>query len=113
MKNSPNDSFMVHHYSESSLVVEVKSNQHLDISLIELKESVHCVLNESISFGEDGVLTYQGRLCVPNVDDLTNLIHEEAHGSRYSIHMGLQRCIMTLKKSVLVGRLKNGHSGIC
>ena len=36
----------------------------------------------------DGVLRYQGRLCFPNVDDLRNRIQEEAHGSRYSIHLG-------------------------
>ena len=36
----------------------------------------------------DGVLRYQGRLCVPNVDGLRNQILEEAHGSRYSIHLG-------------------------
>ena len=34
-----------------------------------------------------GVLRYQGRLCLPNVDDLRNMILEEAHGSRYSIHL--------------------------
>ena len=32
----------------------------------------------------DGVLRYQGGLCVPNVDDLRNRILEEAHGDRYS-----------------------------
>ena len=36
----------------------------------------------------DGVLRYQGRLCVPDVEDLRYRILEEAHGSRYSIHLG-------------------------
>ena len=40
---------MVHQNSESSLVVEVKSKQHIDTSLIELKESVRGNLNESFS----------------------------------------------------------------
>ncbi|TMW97475.1 hypothetical protein EJD97_005423 [Solanum chilense] len=35
-----NGGFIAHHKSESSLVVEVKSKQHLDQSLMELKESV-------------------------------------------------------------------------
>ncbi|XP_069146010.1 uncharacterized protein [Solanum lycopersicum] len=57
LEDSSNVGFLVHHNSESSLVVEV-----------------------------DGVLRYQGRLCVPNIDSLRNKILEEAHGSRYSIH---------------------------
>ena len=63
-------------------MVEVKSKQHLDLALMELKESVLGKLNESLSLGEDDVLRYQGRLCVPNVDGLRDWILEEAHGSR-------------------------------
>ena len=36
--------------------------------------------------GGDGVLRYQNRLCVLNVDYLRRKVLEEAHGSRYSIH---------------------------
>ena len=49
--------------------------------MMELKESVLGKLNESFSLRWDGVLRYQGRLCVPNVDDLRNRILEKAHGS--------------------------------
>ena len=44
-----NGGFMVHHNSESSLVGEVKSKQHLNQQLMELKESVLGKLNESFS----------------------------------------------------------------
>ena len=37
LKDSPNGSFVVHHNSESSLVVEVNSKQHLDQPLIEIR----------------------------------------------------------------------------
>ena len=57
--------FMVRHNSESSLVFDVKSKQYLDPLLMDLKESVLNKNNESFSHGEDGVLRYQGRLCVP------------------------------------------------
>ena len=40
LEGSPNSRFMVHHNFESYLVVEVKSKQHLDQPLMELKESV-------------------------------------------------------------------------
>ena len=52
LEYSPNVGFIVHHNSESSLVVEVKSNQYLDLSLMELKESILGKLNESFSLGE-------------------------------------------------------------
>ena len=49
LEDSTNDGFMVHHNSESSLVVEMKSKQHLDQPLMELKKSVLIKLNESLS----------------------------------------------------------------
>ena len=42
-------------------------------------------------WGRGGVLRYEGRFCVPNVDGMRNRIVEEAHGSRYSIHLGLTK----------------------
>ena len=55
LQSSPDGGAIVHYNSESSLVVEVKSKQHLDLALIELKESVLGKLNESYSLG--------GRVC--------------------------------------------------
>ena len=40
LESSPDGGAIVHHNSESSLVVKVKSKQHLYLALIELKESV-------------------------------------------------------------------------
>ena len=48
---------------------EAKSKQHLDPLLMKLKESVCSKFSKSLSLG-DGVIRYQGRLCVPDVDDL-------------------------------------------
>ena len=61
-EDPPNAGFIVYHNSESLLVVYMKSKQHLDQPLMELKESVLGKLNESFSLGRDGVLMYQGRL---------------------------------------------------
>lgn len=36
----------------------------------------------------DGVLWIGGPVCVPKVGDLIRLILEEAHCTRYSIHLG-------------------------
>ena len=40
LDSSPDGGAIVHHHSDSSLMVEVQSKQHLDLSLLELKESV-------------------------------------------------------------------------
>ena len=47
LEGSPNGGYMVHHNFKSSLVVEVKCKQHLDQTLMELKESVLGKINES------------------------------------------------------------------
>ena len=48
--------------------------------------------------GRDGVLGYQGRLCVPNIDGLMNKILEEALGSQYSIHPGSTKIYHNLRE---------------
>ena len=47
---------------------EVKSEKYLDQPLMELKELVLGKINESVSLGGDGVLMYQGKLSIPNVE---------------------------------------------
>ena len=65
LEDSPNGVLMVHNNYYSSCVVEVKSKQHLDKSLMELK--VLGKIKEAFSFEGDHILRYQGRLCVPKV----------------------------------------------
>lgn len=47
----PNCGFMVCHNVESSLMVAMKSKKHLNLSLMESKESILCKLNELFSLG--------------------------------------------------------------
>jgi hypothetical protein len=42
----------------------------------------------------EGVLWYNGRICVPNVKELKEKILREAHESAYSIHQEEIRCTM-------------------
>ena len=44
------------------------------------------------------MLRYQGILCVPNVNGLRDRIFEEAHGSRYSIHLGWTKIYRDLRE---------------
>ncbi|KAH0722926.1 hypothetical protein KY289_005970 [Solanum tuberosum] len=79
---------IVQNGSESSLVAEVKEKQDSDPILLQLKGAIHQQKIEVFSQGGDGVLRYQGCLCVPNVGELRQQILTEAHNSRYSIHIG-------------------------
>ncbi|WMV46650.1 hypothetical protein MTR67_040035 [Solanum verrucosum] len=65
---------MVHNGSESSFVADVKSKQGLDPTLVELKEAVLKKSVEAFSQGGDGVLRYQGRFYVPNIDEFREQI---------------------------------------
>ena len=86
LMDSTKGGIMVHNGSESSFVSDVKAKQCLDPILVELKEVVLKKSIEAFSQWRDGVLKYQGRLCVPDVDGLREQILEKAHSSRYSIH---------------------------
>ena len=62
-----NSGVTVQNDEESYLVVEVKEKQESDPILLELKGAVHNHKMKVFSQWVDGVLRYQGRLCVPNV----------------------------------------------
>ncbi|KAH0748577.1 hypothetical protein KY290_027809 [Solanum tuberosum] len=56
----------------------------------------------------DGVLTYQGRLCVQRMDELQERIMEEAHSSRYSIHLGSTKMYCDLREVYCWNSMKKG-----
>ena len=74
--------------AKSSLVVEVKEKQECDPILLELKGAVNIKKMEVFYQGGDGLLRYQGRLCVLDVGELRQHILGESHNSRYSNHPG-------------------------
>ncbi|XP_070018019.1 uncharacterized protein [Nicotiana sylvestris] len=59
-----------------------------------------------VTIGDDGVLRMQGRICVPNVGGLRELILEETHSSRYSIHPGAAKMYHDLRQHYLWRRMK-------
>jgi len=82
----------------SSLVVEVKSRQQEDPSLEQLRAKAQDQQSLALDIVGDGVLRYNGRLCVPNVAGLRHRIMEEAHHSRYSIHPGSTKMYHDIKE---------------
>ena len=78
--------------------MKVKEKKDSDPILLELKGAVNNQRAEVFSQGGDGVLRYQGRLCVPNVGELRQHILVEAHTSRYSIHQGATRMYRDMRE---------------
>ena len=76
---SPDEGVIVQNAAESSLVVEVKEKQYTDPILLKLKENVQQGMAKAFELTQEGVLRCQNILCVPNVDELINMIMMEAH----------------------------------
>ncbi|KAH0778029.1 hypothetical protein KY290_009440 [Solanum tuberosum] len=94
--------------AESSLMSEVKEKQDQDPILLELKENVQKQRVLAFEQGGDGVLRFQGRLCVPMVDGLQEKIMDEAHSSRYSIHPGSTKMYRDLREVYWWNGMKKG-----
>nr|XP_016482900.1 PREDICTED: uncharacterized protein LOC107803648 [Nicotiana tabacum] len=100
---------MVRNGEESSLVAEVEEKQLIDPALAQMKEAV--LNNKTLTFslgGEDGVLRCQGRLCVPDVDNLWGRVMAEAHNSRYSMHLGSTKMYRDIKEIYWWNGMKMG-----
>ena len=80
------------------MVVEVKEKKDSDPILLELKGAVNNHRVEVFSQRGDGVLRYQGRLCVLDVEELRQHIFAEAHNSMYSIHPGATKMYRDLRE---------------
>ncbi|XP_070054171.1 uncharacterized protein [Nicotiana tomentosiformis] len=84
--------------AKSSFVTEVKERQHEDPELIKLRESIPQQRQPLFERTGDGVLRYQGRLCVPSVGELRAKILSEAHYSRYAVHPGATKMYRDLRQ---------------
>ena len=53
---------------------------------------------EGFKLEEDGLLTYNGRIYIPNVAYLRRIVMDEIHQAPYSGHPGYQNTIATTRK---------------
>jgi len=84
--------------SRSSLFDHIRERQYDDPHLLVLNDKVQHGNARDVTIGDGEVLRMQGRIFVPNVDGLRELILEEAHSSRYSIHSGDVKMYQNLKQ---------------
>ncbi|XP_070036379.1 uncharacterized protein [Nicotiana tomentosiformis] len=90
----------------SFLYERIRERQYDDPHLLVLKDTVRHGGAKQVAVGDNGVLRMQGRICVPNVDGLRELILEEAHSSRYSIHPGATKMNQDLRQLYWWRRMK-------
>lgn len=83
---------------KSSLGIELKKKQMSDPILIKMEEDVGRKKVMAFEIGVYGILRYQRRLCVPNIDGLQCRIFVEAYGSRYMVHPGSIKMYNDLKE---------------
>ncbi|XP_071680127.1 uncharacterized protein [Lolium perenne] len=71
-----------------TLFDQIKEAQVGHESIEGIKHRMNREEVSGFTIGDEGVLWYKGRLCVPNIEDLKQLIMKEAHDTPYSIHPG-------------------------
>jgi hypothetical protein len=81
----------------SNLLQEIQKGQVEVEKIQEIKCNIKEEKFPGFSEGEDGVLWYKGRICVPNIKELKDKILREAHESAYSIHPGGNKMYHDLK----------------
>jgi hypothetical protein len=76
----------------------IKEEQQLDNHLQNIKEIVNGGQGGDFNIGNDGILRFQERLCVPQNTEIRKLILEEGHKSKLSFHPGATKMYQDLKK---------------
>ncbi|XP_070005700.1 uncharacterized protein [Nicotiana sylvestris] len=92
--------------ARSSLFERIREWQYDDLHLLILRNTVWNSDAKQATVGDDGVLSMHGRVCMPNVDGLRELILEKAYSSRYSIHPGAAKMYQVLQQHYWCRRIK-------
>ena len=84
--------------TEPTLEQEIRKGQLTDDKIKEIKVLIG--LGKAPDFTEDDQETvwFRKRICVPDIDNLRELILKEAHDSDYSIHPGSTKMYQDLKE---------------
>jgi hypothetical protein len=81
----------------SDLLQEIRKAQVENEKIQEIKHNIKEEKSPGFLEDEEGVLWYNGRICVPNIKELKDKILHEAHESAYSIHPGGNKMYHDLK----------------
>ena len=88
LANSEDSGVSIREVAESSIIDEVKRHQYKDPILAQYRDAALQKEKTPFKVTPDGVLRYEGRLCVPDTAGQRRQVMGEAHSARYSIHPG-------------------------
>ena len=80
-----------------TLLERIMQCQRSDPYLIGVNDEVNSKKVTDFEVSTNGVITFQGRLCVPDIENLRKEILTEAHSTPYSIHTGTTKMYKDLK----------------
>ena len=86
LANSEDSGVSTREIAESSIIDEVKRHQYEDPILSQYRDAALQKEKTTFKVTPDGVLRYEGRLCVPDIAGLRRQVMGEAHSASYSIH---------------------------
>ncbi|XP_070015552.1 uncharacterized protein [Nicotiana sylvestris] len=92
-------------------VERIKARQYDDPHLFVPKDAIQRGGVKGVSIGDDGVLSLQIQIYVPNMDGLRELILDEAHSLQYSIHPSVANMYSDLKRHYWWRRMKKDIVG--
>lgn len=78
--------------------------------LVKIKANIE--VRKDFKIFKDGALTYHGRLCVPSIKELKEEILKEAHGTKYTTHLGSTK-MYKAQTSVLVDQNEERYCKSC
>ena len=83
---------------QSDLFERIKEAQMRDPEMSKLKDDALESQESKFSISENDVLFFDGRICVPNEDELRRQILTEAHETPYSVHPGSTKMYQDLRE---------------
>nr|KYP45459.1 Retrotransposable element Tf2 [Cajanus cajan] len=83
----------------SEFLRQVGLKQLQDVELVKLLGLLGTEKDIGFELGEDGILRFKGRICLPQDTELKRAVLEEGHKSRLSIHLGMIKMYQDLKKT--------------
>ena len=83
----------------SDFLDSIRERQLLDASLKRVREQLGSDEAKDFALGNDGILRFQGRVCVPDDVEVKRLILEEGHNSRLRLHPGMTKMYQDLKET--------------
>ena len=83
---------------QQQIVDHVAGDELYELVKEKLQQQILEKRYEGYKLEEYGLITYKGRIYIPNVADLRRVVTDEIHQNPYSGHLGYRKTIATAKK---------------